>query len=177
MTPDAEAEVRASYSAFRAQVSATIPITVLHIGPEQTAIAGGDGTQSPVTLALDIGSKKTARDYFQHIPPTPVEMENAIAGIEDQVMRVRTVVPKDPALFTTDAAVREIALVAGVPDSAEMTLTLDAMEQTFERLVAVTLGKTALREGIPTGNEFAAALLILREIMHHLQYQAITALR
>ena len=48
------------------------------------------------------------------------------------------------------------------------------MEQTFERLIALALGRPALREGIPTSAEFAATLLIMREFMHHMQFASIT---
>ena len=78
------------------------------------------------------------------------------------------------SFFTTDVAIREIACLAGVAGNAEQTLSLDAMERTFERLAQVTLGKPALQEGIPTSPAFVATLLILREFMHHLRFSSIT---
>ncbi len=73
-----------------------------------------------------------------------------------------------------DDAIRNIARISGVPDGAELILTRDAMERTFERLAAVILGRQNPREEIPSYLTFAATLLILREFMHHLQFLSIT---
>lgn len=82
-------------------------------------------------------------------------LEDAIATIEDEIARVRPVVPD--TLETGDARIRAIA-------GGLNPLTVEAVEQDFDRL--------ALR-GIPTDREAAAALVILREVMHHLQVKAI----
>ena len=175
ITPDSESEIRTRYSAARTRIPTMgVRATVLHIGAERTAVATGCQSQPEATLVLGIGSSKTARDYFKHRPPTPVELENAIVGVEDEVARARTMTAKRSTLLTTDVAMREIALIAGVPDGAEMPLALDAMERIFGRLVALTLGKPALGQGIPTDPQFAATLLILREFMHHMQFSSIT---
>lgn len=173
-TADTEAEIRLRYSAIRSGVADGVPTTVLHIGAEQTAVASGGGVEPAATLVLAIGSRKTAADYFKHDPPTPGEMENAIMTVEDEVSRARQMTAAGSALFTADAAVREIAHVAGVADQPELILTREAMERTFERLAAVTLGRPASGEEIPAGAAFAATLLILREFMHHLQFSSIT---
>ena len=73
-----------------------------------------------------------------------------------------------------DAAIREIALIAGVAEAAEMALSREAVEQTFDRFSGVVLGRPAATEGLPAGGAFAATLLILREPMHHLQFSSIT---
>ena len=53
-----------------------------------------------------------------------------------------------------------------MPPGAEMTLAREAVEHTFQRL--------AMRApGLPAGGEFAAMLLILRELMHHLDFPSI----
>jgi exopolyphosphatase/pppGpp-phosphohydrolase len=169
-----ENEIRLRYSAIRSGVADGVPTTILHIGAEYSAAASGSGIEPAATLVLAIGSRITAADYFKHDPPAPGEMENAIVAVEDEVSRARQMIAGGSALFTTDAAVREIAHIAGVPDRPELILTRDAMEQTFERLAAVTLGRPASREGIPAGAAFAATLLILREFMHHLQFLSIT---
>ncbi|MBI3546502.1 MAG: hypothetical protein HY081_07925 [Gammaproteobacteria bacterium] len=172
--PNTETEIRQRYSTIKFSVSAGISITVLHIGMEQTALAAGSGSEPGATLVLEIGSQKTAREYFKHVPPAPHEMENAITAVEDEVIRARAMMKNRSQLFTADASIREIALIAGVPESAEMTLSLDSVERSFERLAAVTLGRPASREGLPTSTTFAATLLILRELMQHLKFQSIT---
>jgi exopolyphosphatase/pppGpp-phosphohydrolase len=169
-----EAKFLMEYVAIRLGIPEGMPITVIHIGEQQTVVAAGMDSEPNVIYKLPIGSRKTAAEYFHHDPPTPIKVKNAIVAIEDELARAQTTIPAGSTLFTTDENIRKIALIAGVPDQAELILTRDAMERTFERLVAVTLGRPASREGIPTNVTFAATLLILREFMHHLQFLSIT---
>jgi exopolyphosphatase/pppGpp-phosphohydrolase len=172
--PDVDADIRRRYSAIRVSIPDGIPITLLHIGTEQTVAASGSGSEPEAILTLAIGTHKTAADYFIHQPPTPDELENAILTVEDEVIRARTLNTDGSALFTTDAAIREITLLAGVPDRPELILGLEAMERIFGRLAAITLGRPASQEGLPSSAAFAATLLILREFMHHLIFSSIT---
>ena len=162
------------YAAIRLGIPDGTPITVLHIGEQQSIVATGTGAEPGAVFELPIGSRKTAAEYFQHNPPTPREIENAIVAVEDAVARARTIISGGTRLFTMDEAIRKIALISGVPDRTDLILTRDAMERTFERLAAVTLGRPVSREEIPTDITFAATLLILREFMHHLQFLSIT---
>ena len=162
------------YGAIRLGIPDGAPITVLHIGEQQTAVAAGTGAEPGAVFKLPVGSGKTAAEYFQHNPPTPGEMENAIVAVEDAVASARTMIPVSSRLFTTDEDIRRIALISGVPDGAELILTRDAMEQTFERLTEAILGRPNSREEIPSDVTFAATLLILREFMHHLQFLSVT---
>jgi hypothetical protein len=76
-------------------------------------------------------------------------IEDAIATIEDEIARAR---PSPPEILeTNDAHVR--ALAGGLNP-----LTIEAVEQDFQRLAA---------RGVPP------ALIILRELMHHLRVKAI----
>ena len=93
--------------------------------------------------------------------------------VEDEVTRAREAA-SGSALHTMDGAIRRIALLAGVAESPEMALSLEAVEKTFDRLSGVVLGRPATSEGLPAGGAFAATLLILRELMHHLKFAAIT---
>jgi hypothetical protein len=70
--------------------------------------------------------------------------------------------------------VREIAVLAGAAPGPLMVVPIDAMERVFERLAAVAEGCPVVREGLPQGADFAAALLILREFMHHLRFAVVT---
>lgn len=172
VVPPLESELRRRYSAVRYDVPKGAPVTLLHIGTEQTVLVTGSNLEPEALLTLGIGSRKTANEYFKHVPPTAAEIENAIAAVENEVVRAGLV--DGSALVTTDATIREIALLSGVAAGAELGLGLEAMERTFERLAAVTLGRPASREELPTGAAFAATLLILREVMHHLRFSSIT---
>jgi exopolyphosphatase/pppGpp-phosphohydrolase len=169
-----DAAMRAQYQAIARRYGEASPISVLHIGKDQSAVATGTPAQPPAIVMLDVGSNKTAHEHFKQISPTALELENAIVTVEDEITRVRTMFKNRSSLFTTDTAVREIARIVGLPDQEKITLTIEAVERTFERLVAATQGRRYASAGLPNGLEFAATLLILREFMHHLQFSAIT---
>ena len=173
---DFEAEMRQQYSAIRTLVPEGSAISVLHIGAENTGIAVGNEFLPRAMLALAIGSQRTARGHFKHSPPSPLELENAIVTVEDEVTRARTLIPRESTLYTADPAVREIALLSGVSEGPQMQLYLDALERSFDRLTSMALGRPASHEGLPAANTFAATLLILREFVHHMQFSSITVL-
>jgi exopolyphosphatase/pppGpp-phosphohydrolase len=168
-----ENDIQVQYKVTRLGVSTGMPISVLHIGEEQTTAAFGTDAESEAVLVLSIGSNKTAVDFFKHTPPTPGEMETAIMVVEDEVTRAGKLLKGHPTLFTRDVSVRELALIARVFDQPEMVLSLETVERTFDLLASLVLGRPASSAGIPTHPAFAATLLILREFMHHLKFESI----
>ena len=53
-------------------------------------------------------------------------------------------------------------------------MTIETIEQWFQRLAAASLGRPGAMQGLPAGREAAATLLILREFMHHRGHSEIT---
>lgn len=166
-------DIQVQYKVTRLGISTVMPIAVLHIGEDQTTIAFGTDAEPEDMLVLSIGSNRTAVDFFKHTPPTPGEMETAIMVVEDEVTRTGKLLTGHPKLFTRDASIRELALIAGVSDQPVMILSIEAVERTFDLLASLVLGRPASIVGIPTTPAFAATLLILREFMHHLQFDSI----
>ena len=124
---------------------------MLRFAPERTTLAGTE---------LGIGWDVASRDL------SALGLENAIAAVEDELDRAHATLVKGAAVLTDDATIRDIGLAAGVPAAAEMTLSVEAVEQMFQRL--------AVRApGLPASREFAGKLLILRELMHHLGFASI----
>src|SRR5512135_1984923 len=80
-----ETEIRRRYSAIRSGAPKGTSTTLLYIGTEQTGFVTGSDSEPETLLVLGIGSRKTAREYFKHVPPTPGEMEKAIAAVENEV--------------------------------------------------------------------------------------------
>lgn len=169
----AGADIRARYAAIRSALADASSIAVLQIGEETTGLAVGTGTDVYATLTMAIGLHRTAREFFKHAPPSPLELENAIVTVEDEVTRARTLVQAGPRLYTMDTAIRAIAVLSGVAQGTQMELSIEAMERTFDRLTSIALGRPASHEGLPQDRSFAATLLILREFMHHLQFASI----
>lgn len=131
-------------------------MALLQVGKDRTTIAG-------IELAL---GWRTIAQSFRHDPPSSLELENAIAAVEDELARVHESIAKGLTPVTDDPGIRDVAAAAGVAPGAQMTVTVEAVEQAFQRL--------AIRApGLPAGAQFAATLLILRELMHHLQFPAL----
>ena len=177
LAPEFERTVRSRYLAVRSALPNSPLIAVLHIGEQQTGVALGERDGATPIMVLAIGSQAIAEDCFKHAPASALELENAIAIIEDEIARARPALPGDIPLHTADAPLCEIARLSGIAESEAMVLSREAVEQTFERMASVALGRPAARSGLPTDNEFSARLLILREFMHHLQFSTITCHR
>jgi exopolyphosphatase/pppGpp-phosphohydrolase len=139
---------------------------LLDIAEQQTVF-----TRATSRDALDIGTHRLVQTRFQHFPPTAVEMELAIMATEDELAKLA--LPAGLALYSTDALVWQIARLAGIVPTVGATLTRQAVEQVFERVAMMALGHPALLEGLPEHGEFAAGLLILRELMHHLGFESL----
>ena len=163
-----------AYSSLQRSHPEGTPITVICIGPKQTHLVCGTAMTAEATISLDIGSQKTSADYFKHRPPTPDEMENAIMSVEDEIAQAPAALLAGSNLFTTDAAIRDIALMAGLANQPVMHLGIAEVEATLNRLVYVVQGRPASSEGLPENSEFGATLLILREFMHHQGFSSIT---
>ena len=132
---------------------------ILRIEAERTTLGSA--------AALAIGWSTLARG-FRRDQPSPLELENAIAAVEDEIARVRSSIAEHPVVATDQETIREIALAAGIAAGDEMVLALDAVENTFERLTRPPV--------IAADRRFAATLVILREVMHHLQIASIAVL-
>jgi len=166
--------LRGVYAALNSSFAGQVALVVLHIASDQTFIAAGRGPAADAELILGIGAGKTAAAHFHHFPPTAGELENAIQTVEDALFPVRSKLPEGARLFTTDAVIREIARIAGLADTPEITLSREAVEQTFERMASVAAGRPVVRSGLPEDPGFYASLLILREFLHHEGFAAIT---
>ncbi|HYW04530.1 MAG TPA: hypothetical protein VFA86_11380 [Gammaproteobacteria bacterium] len=169
----AEDEIRTRNRMIRARPGDGSACTVLHIGKERTghATGGAAGPEEPIIAHL--GSVSSATRYFHHAPPTPGELQQALRGVEDELLRAVTTDPADRPLLTADGGIRAIARAAGLPPGRALELSREAVEMTFERLVRVSAGRPASVEGLPQEPGFGATLLILRELMHHGGYAAI----
>jgi hypothetical protein len=113
----------------------------------------------PDEEALDAGSFGAILAQLRHEPATAAELEAAIETAEDGLMPVVRSLAGGASLVT---AMPEIAKAAG-----SGTLDMAAVQTLFDRLADVASGMPAARLGIPPTREFAAALILLRELMHH----------
>ena len=139
---------------------ATTATTLLHIGDEHLVVLSGHGDKPETVRRLDLGAARIARACFHHDPPTSHEIERAIDLAEDEIMRLGRPADVIAKLWSTAPALRAWSAVSGP------TLTIEIVEQWFQRLASASLGQPGAMRGLPSGREAAATLLVLREFMH-----------
>ena len=121
------------------------------------------------TITLPVGPRGLAGTVLRHDPPTPAELEQAIDRVEDALTGVSSAGIEGRGLVTADALLRRLPGF----DAQGSGLARDAVEALFQRLASRALGTPIAAAELPDGREMAAALLILRECMHHLGFDCV----
>lgn len=146
--------------------AATTDAATLRLEGGQTTL-----TASGVTTIIAPGPARINRDHMLTWPPRPQDIELAIADIEDALMQVHRKVGNPAFVASDDPVLLQVAEVAGL-DNAQ-ALPREKIEAAFERLAAVALGRPNAQERLPEDGYLAAAIVILREVMHHLDIRSI----
>ncbi|MNO50997.1 hypothetical protein D3C76_413870 [compost metagenome] len=134
---------------------------LLSLGETQSRvqITGADGTSQTFSLAL--GLDALTPGPFRRDPPSALELEQAIMVVEDVLMPLAARIPPHPVLH----------LHSPVPLAEPLGSRVQSrenIERLFGQLVAMVEGDPLASAQLPKDRRFAAALLILREWMHHL---------
>jgi exopolyphosphatase/pppGpp-phosphohydrolase len=158
-------------------------LAIFHIGEQQSEVVVQTDAGTGVAHSLALGSVALAQAYFKPYPPRPLNLENAIAAVEDELFKLRHLAegwPR-PVLQSSDESIRQIAAACGV--GAGAVLTVDAVERAFNDLVALSSGgRSAFASSGGVAAPWAAdapagaSLLILREFLHHMKFGAIEVL-
>ena len=148
-------------------------MVTLLIGDSETRVVSQRGNEPPDTIVLAIGYAAQGHLHLRHEPPTPLELENAIAVVEDAVMPLAKRLPLPSELIGAGPALEAIAAASGKAQG-DVRMELGEVERLFQQLAAVSEGRPVASGGVPSGAAYAATLLILREFMHHLGFGAIT---
>jgi hypothetical protein len=148
---------------------------VLRLGEFETTLASARRTD-----VLTVGWRRTADDWFVRRSgvPTAAELEQAIMAVEDEIARVARRGDASSPLVSDDTALVELARLAGVGGALPLRVDVAAVENIFERLARVAQGGPLAASGLPdgeAGRAFAARLLIVRELMHHLGFATLVA--
>ena len=146
----------------------------MHLGAEQvTWAAGADAPDPAVRLCLPLGGARTARQFFRGAIPAPLELENAIQVVEDQIEGLHRHVPAGSRLVVdaqTLAPLQHAGAIRGLVNGA---IGLAVIEHEYQQLAARAMGAPSARG---SGFEHAAGdalVLILRECLHHLGFDAV----
>lgn len=149
---------------------------VLQIGAQSTSIRYPDTKGLQRTADFQLGYEQLATEVLRHAPPTPAELERAIALIEDELMKLHRLIPETAALVTTDTHIADLVRMIHPEIQSSIMASIEEVEQLFDLLAALSLGRPATSAGVPSDVRFAAILLILREVMHHLRFRSIQIL-
>ena len=111
--------------------------------------------------------------FFQNGALNAAALERAIEWAEDRIQAAKMHLPAGAQLYTSEADLRTLASVSGVTQGSPQVLHVDAVEQTFSRLVMQSMGQAALQEALPASAQFFATVVFVRELMHHLHFSQI----
>jgi hypothetical protein len=122
-----------------------------------------------MSVKLTVSPQGLAQRHWPQGVPGLLQLELGIEDVEDAIMQAK--VPHDSrgALSTSDL------LLTHLPDLQPngVGLSLDQVEALFQGLVAASPALRRTRTGEPWSGVQVAALLILRECMHHLGFNEI----
>ncbi|WP_263065188.1 hypothetical protein [Dickeya dadantii] len=127
-------------------------------------------------IALPMGYRAIARQFFHHNIPSPYDVEMAIAAIEDRLQATPALRQVAQHISSADGYLKEIARSAGSHD----ILTQQQIENVFNRVADVISGSPWRDGEFPDAPGFISYLvivrerLIVRELSHHLNIQQIT---
>jgi hypothetical protein len=148
-------------------------ITRIAIGELHTRVWVDGGPSPAIEVELGIGIAQLGRGPFRHQPPSELELEAAIAFVEDAVMPLAKELPPSTKLVSSDAIASRLLALAPTGQGTS-ALNLQQVEYVFGELVAVSLGRLTSSSGVPTDGPFVSYVLILREFMHHLAFDEIS---
>nr|WP_279086163.1 hypothetical protein [Comamonas thiooxydans] len=126
-------------------------------------------------LTLDIGAQQhrlpigiaTLVKAFDQRMPNALMLENAIADVEDAVMPAGRWLPAGASLLQTTAPLLRQLIHSATADPQATQASREAIENLFELLARQAQQPGHADPQLPQTAEHAAALLILREAMHH----------
>jgi hypothetical protein len=108
--------------------------------------------------------------FFPQGQLRPLHLERAIEWVEDHIQAAHPAWPQGSKLFTKEADLQTLAIVSGVSEGAQRVLHVDAVEQSFGRLVMQAMGQIPYQEALPNSARFFASVVFVRELMHHLHF-------
>ena len=151
----------AAWSTAASRFPPATPLLYADLAPEATTLVPPAGPRPGPILRLPWGAESLARRLMRHTPPTALELEQAIETIEPEIMALRLHLPAGTLIVLGGAWPQALA-------ATDPGLHRDAVENLFQHLAAIAQGRPAGIDALPTDPTFFAAVLLLRELMHHL---------
>ena len=147
--------------------------TTLQLGTETSVVLCVEDGQVVFQQELPLGTASLARQWMRHTPPTPLDIEHAIEATEDLVMPLAAKLVRTEQLQLSGTGAALILQAVGAVPDAVLHLSLDEVEDLFNRIAMVSQGRPIGHEALPTAPEFYAAMVIVRECLHHLRFSEV----
>lgn len=147
--------------------------TTLHLGADISSVQCTEDGHIVFQQELPLGTASLARQWMRHTPPTPLDIENAIEVTEDVVMPLAAKLVRTEQLRLRGPGAALMLQVVGAAPDAELRWSLEEVEDLFNRIAMVSEGRPSVQEALPTAPEFYAAMVILRECLHHLRFSGV----
>jgi hypothetical protein len=163
-------------------------IAMLDLGEHRSRLLiseGEGGHPQPVFHHMDVGIDLLATRTFKQQMPTEAQLEHGIMLVEDAATPMARLIPPSNVFVTRDPYLLEVGQQAlGVRDVATAwkasgrlpMLSREAVEGQFDMLARQAAHPHLPLGDLPQSPRWAAALLFLREILHHWQLGAVRLL-
>ncbi|HSH42618.1 MAG TPA: hypothetical protein VK973_10900, partial [Arenicellales bacterium] len=119
-------------------------------------------------ITLNSGYKRIADTFFKRNIPNEAEIESAINCIEDELMSNKGLLGRKGYLFSSD---RKLISIFNKNGLVEHSYSRQSVEDLFSRYARVMMGAPASEVDAEITREDVAIILVLREIMHHLDFE------
>ncbi|WNO06478.1 hypothetical protein [Rhodoferax mekongensis] len=150
--------------------------TTLQLGTETSTVLCVEDGQVVLQQELPLGTASLARQWMRHTPPTPLDIEHAIEVTEDVLMRLAARMVRTEQLQLSGSGAALILQGVGAAPDAVLIWSLEEVEDKFNRIAMVSQGRPIGHEALPTAPEFYAAMVIVRECLHHLRFGKVVVL-
>jgi hypothetical protein len=143
--------------------------TVLQLDARQTRLQAD--RHAPDVWVLPVGRDDLAATF--HSPLTAADIERAIERVEDAIDHPKAEIARSLKV-RGDETLGRLAEAAGLASGPDLSLTTEAVEALFSRLARQAAGAVPVADRLPGDACFAATLVLLRELMHHLRVSTLS---
>jgi hypothetical protein len=151
-------------------------VTLLRLDGDRIALDVVTDDDALTAHTLEVWSFREVLKHLRHEPPAADELESAIATIEDMLMPVMHRLPGHRCLATVGREWYDVVKAADRYGGHGGRLEIAMVELLFNRLVDAAYGVPPEKLGVPAGRDFAAHVLLLRELMQHGGYESVEIL-
>lgn len=126
-------------------------------------------------IVLPLSLDELLAGGLRHFPPSERALEHAITLTEDALMPHIPALRGHPleVLIAADDALAALPALLGHQQGAAPQLDIADVERGFNQVAQVAAGLPAQAMGLPAQPAFVAALLVVRELMHHVGWKTL----